>query len=119
MSEINRFIERLESNSEQLKFDQVIDLIDRHYNFEPTKFSNGSQENAAGENSGSCKVLSFARLNNLVKEQALKLFAQYYRDVLATPGESDHQNIRQFIEHGYDGLTFEGQALSLKAEPIS
>jgi len=115
-SEINSFIEHLKASPAELQFEEVIELIDLHYDFEPTKFKNGSQQNAAGENSGSCKVLSFAKLHDLSKDESLSLFAQYYRDVLATPDGSDHQNIRQFIVHGHDGLDFDRQALSLKSK---
>ena len=36
----------------------------------------------------------------------------YYRvDVLQHPDATDHQNIRQFIQYGWAGITFEGCAL--------
>lgn len=111
MSEINDFIERLSSEPETIKFEEVIDIIDRFYDFTPTAFQNGAQKNKAGENNGSCKVLSFANLHDLTEAQALNLFAQYYRDVVATPQGDDHQNIRQFIEQGYQGLVFDQFAL--------
>ena len=116
MSEINCFLERVKTGAAELKFEEVIDLIDRHYSFEPVSFKNGSQKNAVGENTGSCKVLNFAKLHNLPQSQALSLFAQYYRDVLAMPSGNDHQNIRQFMVHGYDGLLFDGQPLCLKSD---
>ena len=96
-------------------FDEVMTLIDELYEFRPTAFVNGEQSNEAGENSGSCKVLSFATLNSLTKEQTLMLFGQYYRDVKATPQSDDHQNIRQFMLHGFSGLKFDSCALLAKA----
>ena len=89
-------------------------LIDELYEFSPTAFVNGGQRNAAGENSGSCKVFSFAILNSLTEEQTLLLFGQYYRDVKATPDADDHQNIRQFMLHGFSGLKFDSCALLAK-----
>jgi hypothetical protein len=34
---------------------------------------------------------------------------------LATPQGSDHQNIRQFMKHGWDGVLFSQLALELKS----
>ena len=45
----------------------------------------------------------------------LQLWGQYYRDVLAKPDGEDHQNIRQFMKNGWDGVPFEnGIALTKK-----
>lgn len=93
-------------------FTDVLTLISEHYNFTETAFDNGAQKNAAGENSGSCRVFSFAQLNGLNKEDTLTLFAEHYADVLNTPEGNDHQNIRQFMQHGWDGIAFHGNALA-------
>jgi HopJ type III effector protein. len=34
----------------------------------------------------------------------LSLFAEHYAAVLATPEATDHQNIRQFMQNGWDGI---------------
>ncbi|MEG0198898.1 MAG: HopJ type III effector protein, partial [Acinetobacter sp.] len=34
--------------------------------------------------------------------------------VLATPEATDHQNIRQFMLNGWDGIQFESEALAAK-----
>ena len=71
--------------------------------------------NAPGENAGSAKVLSYAALCDMSKEETLKLWGQYYRDVLATPDGDDHQNIRNFMKTGWEGVPFEnGIALTKK-----
>ena len=111
---VNDFVNTLTKQPEDILFEQVMALIDDHYDFTPTAFSNGSQQNGVGENSGSCKVFSFALMQQLNEEQTLSLFGQYYRDVKNTPEKQDHQNIRQFMQHGFVKLTFEGQALSVK-----
>ena len=95
-------------------FADVIAFIEAHYNHTPTAFKNGQQNNAATENQGSAKIFSFAKLNGLNQAQTLSLFAEHYASVLATPEGIDHQNIRQFMQHGWDGIKFEGQALSAK-----
>jgi hypothetical protein len=54
-----------------------------HYDFEPIAFENGIQHNAAGENSGSCKVFAFAEMQELTPEATLACFGSYYfEDVL-------------------------------------
>ncbi|WP_445114793.1 HopJ type III effector protein [Acinetobacter sp. WZC-1] len=96
-------------------FSDVIAYIDAHYTHTPTAFRNGQQHNTATENQGSAKIFSFARLHNLNPQQTLSLFAEHYRSVLNTPEASDHQNIRQFMQHGWDGIQFEQSALTARS----
>lgn len=96
------------------QFSDVISYIEARYSHTPTAFQNGQQHNSATENQGSAKVFSFAQLNNLDQQQTLSLFAEHYASVLATPEATDHQNIRQFMQHGWDGIKFEGNALTAK-----
>ena len=108
-------LEQLEQSLESIEFNDVIAYIDSNYDFTPTEFRNGNTVNEAGQNNGSCKVFSFAKVNNLSKENTLKLFGAFYReDVLKNPEGTDHQNIRNFIEFGWDGIAFEGEALKTK-----
>ena len=92
-------------------FQDVIAFIDSHFEYTPTKFSNGNLINEAGENQGSCKVLGFGKFYGLTELDTLKLFAEHYEAVLANPGGSDHQNIRQFQARGWLGVVFDGTAL--------
>ncbi len=96
------------------KFADVIAFIEARYQHTPTAFQNGAQFNAATENQGSAKVFSFAQLEGLNQADTLSLFAEHYASVLATPEGTDHQNIRQFMQNGWDCVKFEGQALSVK-----
>ncbi len=108
-------IEQLNTQPETVAFQDVIAVIDNEYTFTPTAFTNGEQKNGANENNGSCKILSFAKLNQLSSESTLHLFGDFYRkDVLEHPTATDHQNIRQFILNGWNGVAFEGQALTVK-----
>ena len=108
-------LEQLEKAPETINFKEVIAYIDENYDFTPTKFTNGNTINEANQNNGSCKVFSFAQLKNLSKEQTLWLFGEFYReDVLKNPDGTDHQNIRNFIEFGWDGISFDGEALKKK-----
>lgn len=96
-------------------FQKTIAYIDTNYNFTPTTFKNGNQINNAGDNNGSCKIFAFAKLHQLEKEETLALFGSYYfDDVLKNPDGNDHQNIRNFMTFGWDGISFEGEALELK-----
>lgn len=96
------------------KFADVLAFIEARYQHNPTAFQNGTQFNAATENQGSAKVFSFAKIEGLNAEETLSLFAEHYASVLATPGGTDHQNIRQFMQNGWDGVKFEGEALTAR-----
>lgn len=112
--EITMLLDR--SESRQAKFADIIAFIEKHYSHTPTAFKNGQQYNTADENQGSAKILAFAKLHHLSKEDTLKLFAEYYYAVLTSPDATDHQNIRQFMQSGWKGVTFEGVALQEKNE---
>lgn len=107
--------EQLEKAPHEIQFKDVIAFIDAHYDFTPTRFTNGNTVNEADQNNGSCKVFSFAKLNDLSKDETLALFGDFYRtDVLQNPEGDDHQNIRNFIEFGWDRISFESEALKRK-----
>lgn len=101
-------------NEESLEFSTVIAVIDARFEFTPTTFTNGSVTNEANSNNGSCKVFSFAKMNQLSPAETLFLFGEHYQKVLATPTETDHQNIRNFMQTGWEGISFDGNALALK-----
>ncbi|ENV61246.1 HopJ type III effector protein [Acinetobacter soli] len=98
----------------EAKFADVLAHIEAHFVHTPTAFQNGAQSNAATENQGSAKVLSYAKIEGLNQADTLSLFAEHYTAVLNTPEGTDHQNIRQFMQHGWDGVAFEGKALQAK-----
>ncbi|MFO1370314.1 MAG: HopJ type III effector protein [Marinagarivorans sp.] len=95
------------------QFSDVIAWIDQHFAFSPTRFENGAQVNEANQNNGSCKVFALGLRLELTQEETLRLFCEHYQAVLHHPDGNDHQNIRQFMQHGYTGLKFEGTALEL------
>jgi hypothetical protein len=110
--QLTTLIKKLKDNS--VSFKEVIGFIETYYQHQPTAFKNGEAYNEATQNQGSAKVFAFAQLNNLSKEDTLYLFAEHYQSVLNTPNETDHQNIRQFMTHGWSGISFKGQALVAK-----
>ena len=112
---LDSFLEKLSSAPENIEFSETIAVIDGLYQFEPTAFRNGDAFNAAGQNSGSCKLFGFAKLQGLSEQQTLACFGRYYRDdVLLNPSGVDHQNIRNFMRTGWAGIAFEGEPLRLK-----
>lgn len=115
MNNMENFLNKIKSNPEILTFQETIEVLESNYNFTPTAFKNGNQINNAGENNGSCKIFAFAKIHQLEKDQTLALFGSYYfDDVLKNPDGNDHQNIRNFMIFGWDGISFEGEALELK-----
>ncbi|MCF6203656.1 MAG: HopJ type III effector protein [Methylococcaceae bacterium] len=115
---LTTFIQKAK-NKETLQFDETITIITKNYDYEPTEFSNGlgieKIINAAGTNEGSCKIFSFAKLNQFDQLQTLNLFGNFYhKDVLSDPDGTSHQNIRNFMRFGWEGISFSQQALTLK-----
>lgn len=115
--DMTEFRSRLETGDNL--FSETLAIVEKWYDLQPTAFTNGLDDQAAkneqGINEGSLKVFALGRLNGFTPEQALKSFGEHYRDVLATPDGTDHQNIRQFMRHGWAGIQFEQAPLSLKA----
>ncbi|MBW8190522.1 HopJ type III effector protein [Neiella marina] len=112
MKTVQDLIAAIQRNDASYQFSEVMAVIDANFKFTPTAFKNGDVSNAAGENNGSCKVFAFGQLQQLTAPQTLALFAEHYRSVLDTPTGTDHQNIRNFIKHGWAGIQFEGSALT-------
>lgn len=118
---LTTFIQKAK-NKESLQFDETIAIITENYTYQPSEFSNGSDKekviNAAGTNEGSCKIFSFAKLNQLDQQQTLNLFGDFYhKEVLSDPTGTSHQNIRNFMHFGWEGIDFSQQALTLKKSP--
>ncbi len=109
------FLSKLKEYPEQVEFSETISIIDAHYDYVQVTFRNGDLNNSAGENVGSCKIFSFAKLHDLSKQQTLACFGKYYReDVLQNPDKDSHQNIRNFMRAGWQDIYFESDALILK-----
>ena len=100
--------------NETANFVEVIAFIEKDYKHTPTAFKNAETYNEKTQNQGSAKVFAYAKLNNLSEADTLLLFAEHYQAVLADPNGKDHQNIRQFMQHGWAGISFEGEALKTK-----
>jgi HopJ type III effector protein len=108
--QFSTFLTELKANKHN--FSDVLAFIEADYTHQPTAFKNGEAYNEATQNQGSAKVFAFAKLNKFSAADTLFLFAEHYQAVIATPTETNHQNIRQFMLHGWAGIAFEGEALA-------
>lgn len=105
----------LKDSPDGVEFNDVIELIDDTYEFTPVKFINGDLVSEAGQNSGSCKIFAFAKRTRLTEQQTLYCFGSFYRDdVLKHPDNMDHPNIRNFMQTGWQGISFEDAVLKIK-----
>lgn len=116
-SDMNQYREKLAQNT--VIFSETLALVEKWYELSPTAFKNGLDDqavsNAQGQNEGSLKVFALGRLNGFTPEQTLACFGEHYRDVLNMPDGDDHQNIRQFMRHGWQGIAFDSAPLRLKS----
>ncbi len=106
----------IKTQPENINFDDVIAVIDNEYTYSPSGFSNGRGDamiiNKAGTNEGSCKIFSFAQINQLTKQQTLNCFGKYYReDVLKNSDGSDHANIRTLMAYSLEDIKFDTPVL--------
>ena len=100
------------SNSlSDLELEDVLEVVAANYDFTPTSFRNGEVTNEQGENEGSCKLLCWAQLRGLTKQETLACFGRHYREL--DPNGSDHANIRQLMVNGLGGVTFLGAQMPL------
>ncbi|AMR33389.1 HopJ type III effector protein [Mucilaginibacter sp. PAMC 26640] len=111
--ELNTLLTGLKTNT--VAFKKVLEFIDTYFLHQPTAFKNGNLYNEASQNQGSARVFAIAKINNLTVDDTLLLFAEHYQAVLADPVGTDHQNIRQFMSHGWAGIEFEGVSLIAKS----
>ena len=111
---IPEFKTKLKTTPTAITFKETMQVIENYYTFNPTAFKNGDIINNAGENNGSCKLFAFAMHQELTKEATLFSFGEHYQSVLDDKNGTSHQNIRNFMQTGFKGLSFENEALTLK-----
>jgi hypothetical protein len=113
--DFDQLLRSLNENPDVVEYDAVMALIDELYDFTPVNYTNGDLMNEAGQNPGSCKIFAFAKLVRLSEQQTLNCFGSYYRnDVLKHPNHLDHPNIRNFMQTGWQGVSFDGVPLKMK-----
>ena len=110
---VEELLKSLNNSPASLEFSEVMQVIDDNYSYTPVRFTCGDAVNNAGSNEGSCKILGFARLHNISAEQTPYLFGRYYRvDVLENRNGTDHANIRNFLQQGWTGVSFDSEPLA-------
>jgi hypothetical protein len=83
---LHAFLEKLNQYPQAITFAETIATIESNYDFTPTAFQNEKQHNGAGENSGSCKLFAFAKIQELSQAATLSCFGAYYfEEVLGDP----------------------------------
>ena len=75
------FNANVEMDAADLKFEEVIELIDTHYESGLIEWKNGDIVNKPGENEGSAKILSYAALSDMDKETTLKVRLWCYQNL--------------------------------------
>jgi len=109
------FKTKLTTTPIEVEFTDTMAIIESLYTFTPSSFTNGDIRNESDQNNGSCKLFAFAKDQEFNKNDTLHCFDAYYReDVLNNPNGTDHQNIRNFMQYGWDGITFDANPLSTK-----
>ena len=109
------FITKIKTAPETVAFAETMAIVEANYSFSETAFTNGDTTNAAGENNGSCKVFALAQDLELTPTETLFCFGEFYRkDVLENPQGTDHQNIRNFQTHAWEGISFTASPLQRK-----
>lgn len=110
---LEEFKKKVKDYPTEISFSETLQVVDSNFEFTPTAFTNGELQNEAGQNSGSCKLLAFAKMQGFTKEETLACFGDYYfEEVLKDVKGNGHQNIRNFIKTGFEGLSFEGEPLT-------
>lgn len=107
--QLSVLVEKAKSNN--LFFQETLEFINLFYIHTPGAFRNGEMFNGPDENQGSARVFAFAKKNHLDQATTLALFAEHYQSVLADPDGSNHQNIRQFMINGLEGIAFDDEVL--------
>eukprot|EP00941_MAST-03F_sp_MAST-3F-sp1_P005377 g5377.t1 len=98
--------------SSNIEIEDVLKVIDSHYTFLPTAFTNGTLQNEKGSNEGSCKILAWSLNHKLTKEEVLICFGRHYRNL--KPNKNDHKNIREILANGVSVQFEEGNPLTKK-----
>lgn len=109
------FKQKLSDHRSTITFENTISIIEQVYTFTPSSFVNGNITNDKNQNNGSCKIFAFAKDQQFSKEETLACFGEFYtKDVLGNPAGNDHQNIRNFMRYGWEGIKFDSSPLLKK-----
>ena len=112
-SACGKLLQKVKETPGEVQFAETVAAIEEDYEVLEVPFSVGPVESAAGQNMGSAKIFSLAKIGELSEQEAVALFGEIYRGVQATPEGTDHPNIRAFQSGGWGCVAFpEGLALA-------
>ena len=107
-------LEKLKSGV-QIKFSDFLELIEQEYTFSNIVFTNNGLTNSKDENQGSAKVFCFGLMHSLDEKDVIRCFGEHYKSVLESPEDlTSHLNIRNFMKMGWEGVSIDETALSVK-----
>ena len=109
----SEYLEQLRSGV-KMDFSDFTNLIDQEYEFLNVAFTNSGLVNSKEENQGTAKVFCFGLIHSLSESDTLRCFGEHYQSVIEDSNGTSHQNIRNFMKTGFDGLAFESEVLSSK-----
>ena len=113
--EAQEFAKKLRSGGKVSSIDETLKLLDANFDYFEVPFTNGDVKNAANQNVGSAKILSFGLLARLNEEETLRMFGPLSENL--SPTGTDHPNIRAFKKTGWAGVVFPtGLAILSKAQ---
>ena len=108
------YLQNLKSGA-QMKFSDFLDLIEQEYTFSNIAFTNNGLTNSKDENQGSAKVFYFGLMHSLDEKDVIRCFGEHYKSVLESPKDvTSHLNIRIFLKTGWEGVSIDKKALSVK-----
>ena len=109
-----QYLKKLKSGV-QMKFSDFLDLIESEYTFNNIAFENNGHLNSNQENQGSAKVFCFALMHSLDEKDTIRCFGEHYKSVIESPEDViSHLNIRNFMKMGWEGVSIDKNALSVK-----
>ena len=109
-----QYLENLKTGV-QMKFSDFLDLIEQEDTFSSIAFPNNGLSNSKDESQGSAKVFCFGLMHSLDEKDVIRCFGEHYKSVLESPKDvTSHLNIRNFLKMGWEGVSIDKNALSVK-----
>lgn len=87
----------MNDSDDLLMFEDVIGVIDEHYEYGLIKFKNGDMVNEAGENEGSAKILSYAALSGMSKEMTVSKPLHMSLYFILRPDLHENKPLKPFV----------------------
>lgn len=77
----DQLIQQIKQDPKTVEFDEVMAVINTHYAYTDTRFTNGVDDdmaiNEAGSNAGSCRIFASGQLHGLKQAETLASFRSF------------------------------------------